>query len=103
MVTFWVIGAYKVYTQKKMTSVINSTDQKNETGIGLFPNPAKDLLFVNLDRTIDTFEIYNLSGIPVKTGKSLAPLEPIEISELKSGMYIVKIKHNHQIAAGKFI
>lgn len=96
-------GAYKVYTQKKMTSVISSTDQKNQSRIGLFPNPAKDLLYVNLDRKIDTFEIFSLSGIPVKTGKSLIPFEPIDISELKSGMYIIKIKHDQQVTAGKFI
>ena len=52
------------------------------------PNPASDILIINGDLINATIEIYNIFGEKVK---SVTNLNYINISDLSSGVYFIKI------------
>lgn len=71
----------------KIVNVYNS--QKSE--IKLFPNPVKDKFTISNILNGSAIKIYNLSGILLKTLINSGSTIEINVSDLPSGMYIVKI------------
>jgi hypothetical protein len=67
------------------------------------PNPAEGVLNIHSksDMTIDAVEIYNVLGALVQTNES--PGETINVSNLKSGMYLLRIVTAKGISNSKFI
>ena len=63
--------------------------------ISVYPNPAKDLLFVNLDVTkhISSLEIYNVVGQKVKTVNLEDGLKSVSVpvSDIKKGVYFLRV------------
>lgn len=59
----------------------------------VFPNPATDLLFIESDSEIDAITIVTASGFVVKKITEIRDQSiHLNISELESGMYLVKIQ-----------
>ena len=76
-------------------------DEHDTPGISVFPNPANDLLTLEVkhgfDYTIESIEMINPSGqIVIKIKQNLvAEQTQIDISQLTDGIYILKLKmHN---------
>jgi hypothetical protein len=67
----------------------------------MYPNPANEILNITSNRnTIKNVEIYNIIGKKVIDSKS----QNINISGLTNGVYITKIKSDHnRFAVKKFI
>ena len=65
---------------------------ETSTKISLFPNPTKDVLHINLGTEWigKTVSIVNMNGIVVQSVKVQSPLQKLDLSSLKSGMYFVK-------------
>jgi hypothetical protein len=59
----------------------------------LYPNPAHEILNVDADRPVESVKIYNYTGAMV-LAVSDELKAPIDVSTLKPGMYIVKVKMN---------
>ena len=78
---------------------INNID--NPLPILIFPNPGSDLLFVTLPREVDVKEIgvYNSSGSRVLSQYAL----PIQITNLISGAYLLRIITNRGILSKRFL
>lgn len=76
-------------------------EEVNQLTISLYPNPATTIL--NIDCGNYAFakaEIYNLQGQRVAISKT----EEIDVQELKTGMYIIKVTtQNDAIASQQFI
>jgi len=53
----------------------------------MFPNPAKTMFYIETDKAIFQIDILNQQGQLVKTTNTIN----IPISELQSGLYLVKI------------
>ncbi len=72
----------------KQAATVNKT-------IELYPNPANDVVFVNLDN-LQTLEIRNILGQLVKT-QNLTGTNQFRIGKLEAGVYTVKLtdKDNH--------
>jgi hypothetical protein len=73
------------------------------TGISVYPNPAKDLLFINNsnDAVLTSIEIYDLQGRMVKK-VSLDNLEEgIDLSALESAVYMIRITSKDEKEAVK--
>lgn len=64
----------------------------SEIGIAVYPNPAKDFIAFENFRTINKVSIINQLGQNVLTAKS--NFDYMAISELKNGIYFVKIELN---------
>ena len=69
-------------------------------GLVLYPNPAKDKIYLNKLSDDATLHIYSLEGKLVKTFFLNQRNNELDISDLKAGAYLVKMqsgKHNTQI------
>ncbi|MEJ6793617.1 MAG: T9SS type A sorting domain-containing protein [Flavobacteriales bacterium] len=69
--------------QLETTTALNSIEKQNQ--FSFYPNPATDFIYTNKATRI---EIYDLRGALVKSENITN--QRIDISDLKSGMYIVK-------------
>ena len=66
----------------------------------VYPNPAKELIKLNLSEELKKAEVYNFSGQKVKTSL----IKTININDLSTGVYFLKITtENNKIGIKKFI
>jgi hypothetical protein len=69
----------------------------------LYPNPVKDILNISSETTITNIAIYNLLGQEVMT-KSVNDTEnSIDVSNLTSGTYFVKVTADNTVKTSKII
>jgi hypothetical protein len=70
----------------------------------LYPNPAKDHLFIDFDpiRGDILFELFDIQGVGIMYRK-LTGNQRINVNELKSGFYIYRINQRGNIQTGKLI
>ena len=69
--------------------------------ISIYPNPVEDLIYLNgNDFSELNYTIYNLNGTKIKEGKYANALN---VSDLTSGLYFIKLKHNGAIQITKFL
>ncbi len=79
-------------TDAQVSSLFNGTlatseSSKTENYISIYPNPAKDVVFVKSEKQITKIELYDFSGKKLKEYTS----KEINISSLKRGNYLIKI------------
>lgn len=70
----------------------------------LFPNPAHDIVNLDIENTNNPdiiFTIYNMFGKLVKSERLIR--KQIDISDLCNGMYMLEIKSNEGTARRKII
>ena len=77
----------------------------NDVRCRVFPNPADDLLFVESDMEISSFDLYNIAGKNVVNMDGLCTFTvTANLSNLPRGFYIGKIKFNNgEIATTKVL
>jgi hypothetical protein len=84
---------------------VSNNDVASNSGINVFPNPAKNILnfnFTNVDaRTID---IYDMSGKLVNSTEVRNNTITVNVSEMSNGLYIYQIRDNdgNTIKSSKF-
>lgn len=66
-------------------------NQKAETKISLYPNPASDFIKINTDKDVEV-KIYSVNGTLVKQGKTVN--KTLDVSDLSNGNYIIQIDNN---------
>jgi len=90
-----------------ITSVVNSSI--HSSGIQVFPNPGKDVLYAMCTKSIepDEFVIYNVLGEavrriadPVKVSDGLFE---VNIEGLPKGVYLLKVTSGHQVFRISFV
>ncbi|NVO03868.1 MAG: T9SS type A sorting domain-containing protein, partial [Bacteroidetes bacterium] len=83
-----------------------------EFGYTLFPNPATDIIYIQIENknTPISIEIFNSNGQKIiaqefeyNTDLISAVCQPIEIKNLVQGMYFMKVTCNENITQKKFI
>jgi hypothetical protein len=81
--------------------VLNTPDL-NPTSFQIFPNPVHDLLNIYADAmvSINTVNIYNISGQLVKSQKNF---NSINVSDLQQGIYLIEIETSNGREVKKFI
>jgi len=72
----------------------------NANTFNIYPNPVKDSLSIQLNEKIDNIEIYSVTGQKVK---SIQNAKQIQLAELASGTYIIKVAANGKVYTKKFI
>jgi hypothetical protein len=83
------------------SNLVNDIDIDNTCNV--FPNPAKDRLKVISQFKVKDIEIYNISGIKVKTIAINSYEKFVDISDLIAGTYIVKLYTPRGIATKKIL
>lgn len=79
------------------TLSIETIDSINE--VTLYPNPTTNFLNINYDKEIESVEVFNLFGQKVLTSKSSV----LNISNLSTGHYVLRIHSNNGFINKKFI
>ena len=76
--------------------IVLSVDDVTENTINIYPNPAKNvLIFKGLTPEILTIEIFDILGKMV-INTTIEPNGNLDISKLKSGLYIITIKNYNE-------
>ncbi len=73
---------------------------QNNLEVSIYPNPANDVLNIEMANQVKSIEIYNIQGQKVK----IANQKQINVSELSSGMYMIKIQDtDNAVSTKKFV
>ncbi len=67
---------------------------ENSMNVSLMPNPANDYIQIESTMSISSIEVYSLAGNKVKTFNSNGFNSKINVSELASGSYLLKVNSN---------
>lgn len=77
-------------------------DDNNLTDVSIFPNPANTVLNIsNADNA--TVEVYNILGQVMMTRANISVNETLDVANLATGTYLVKIDNGASITTKKFI
>lgn len=72
-------------------TVLLGTPGFNQTSFNYYPNPVQDILHIDSIENIDSIAIYNLVGQQLMTRNNNGNNLHLDISELATGTYLVKI------------
>ena len=92
-------GTFRIFGDQNATLGASFNELKN--AIKMYPNPSSDLITFNRD--ISHLNILDLSGKLVLKKTNLTKLKPVNIADLKNGIYIVTIKNNNTSQSIKLI
>lgn len=86
----------------KNDNVITSVTNSETIDFTVYPNPAKEILTVSSSET-GLLHLYNAMGVLVKTVEKKDSSEKIVVSDLRTGIYLVKIASANSTATEKVI
>lgn len=69
----------------------------------VYPNPVHDILKINSNEAVQSFEIYSSAGQLIKTGSLSLEKSSVDVSQLNRGVYYIKFKTAKASASEKFI
>lgn len=98
---YYGAGRVNAYSALVAAQALSTENNLLTNGISIYPNPASNILHIKSDTEIDGASIYDLSGRMIQTLKTSAKF--IDVSTLKSGVYILELLSNNQKIAQKFI
>lgn len=73
-------------------------DIQNKPSINIWPNPATDMIYINSEDMIEYMQLFDLEG---KTIRNTYKNNSMNVSDLPSGLYILKVKAGNTIAIKK--
>jgi hypothetical protein len=74
-----------------------------ENEVSVYPNPAKERLYINTSLPIKELTICNLLGQEIQKYNMTEKTSSIDISGLKEGVYFVKLSTEKRVYATKII
>ena len=90
-------GARTTFATKNEKPVI-------ETGINVYPNPAKGVLNVVTNSGSATLKLYDVNGRLVKQQQAAGrSVQQIQIGYLKNGLYLLKIENATGVTTKKLV
>lgn len=70
-----------------------SVDENNlDNAFTVFPNPSSNGVFTIKSKTTELWEVYNLTGVKVMSGKG----KTIDVSKFSHGIYIIKLNNSYK-------
>ena len=80
-------------------------DTANKNTLVVYPNPAFDMLSLNIGSTVGngTIAIYDTQGRNVIKQSIATQIENIDISKLTSGIYFIKVSQGDKVLNSKFV
>ncbi|WP_020529765.1 MBG domain-containing protein [Flexithrix dorotheae] len=74
-----------------------------QTALNIFPNPAAEVIRIITNEPVASVSIYDLKGNKIVELLEYNSEEPVQIGDLKSGIYVVYIKTNTQTTHQKLV
>ncbi len=97
--TFTVVGDndYECVVHSNMFGTITvepalSIEDKFAVNVNYFPNPVTTSLTVTSLISLDSYQVYDILGKQVQAGKLSAHVVDVDMSQLKTGVYFVKVQ-----------
>ncbi|MBL7831053.1 MAG: fasciclin domain-containing protein [Saprospiraceae bacterium] len=83
----------------------SSFDVNSKLDLSIAPNPASNFLKLNINdgSLVEILEIANAQGQPVQRLTNVSLNNQIDISQLPSGIYLLKVENQNGIAVKKFV
>ena len=92
-------GEFKIYGNQASTTLSNTViDDRN---LILSPNPSVDFITINKDA--DLIEIYDVAGKKLLSFNNIIENQQLDINQLQTGYYIVKVYNNESVESRKLI
>jgi hypothetical protein len=81
------------------------SDREADVKVQLSPNPFRDQLYIKVDKATNQYyvRVYNVSGSEVRPAQRISNGQPINLSGLPAGMYLVKIYLGTEVVTRKVI
>ncbi|OEK09883.1 hypothetical protein A8C32_10260 [Flavivirga aquatica] len=94
-----VSDTFKGLFTAKSLRIDDITEPEEANAIKIYPSPADNEIYVSTgtDRSIKNIEIYNITGNRIKTVTSRENLTQIDINDLATGVYFVKVKQKDRL------
>ncbi|MDP5105135.1 MAG: T9SS type A sorting domain-containing protein, partial [Polaribacter sp.] len=89
-----------LFTKQTATA---SVDRNDVVSLKMYPNPTTNTLNISAANTIENAQIYNVLGKKVMSLNINKTSESIDVSNLASGVYLIKYQVNKAIGTSKFI
>lgn len=101
----WVNGApqYAEGWMLYLDDLILGTPDVSDNAISSYPNPVRDILHLTSKENINSVEIYTMTGQQVSSNTTNDSNTEIDLSELSSGIYVVKMATDNGIKNLKVI
>ena len=102
-VVYYNFNEYKLEPRDSLdvvASVITSIEE-NDLKFSLYPNPVNSI-FTLSGVNIEKAEIYSVNGKLIRA-ISLNSINNIDVSDLESGAYIIKVTSNNKVGVTRFI
>lgn len=84
-------------------SATASVDNNTLLGFSMYPNPANNVLNISAKETIKNADIFNVLGKKVMSVNINKANGSIDVSNLSSGIYLIKYNVNDKVGTAKFI
>ena len=94
-----------VFDYLESSIALSSQTNQLQNNINLYPNPTSNILNIE-NRTseiVSSIAIYSINGSLVRNIKNSQNIQSVDVSELQSGIYFVKVERNDQVLNYKFI
>ena len=82
-------------------TVVNSDCSTGSSKVAMYPNPVNDVLHLDSNKKITKIEIFAMNGIMVMNDELES--EVVNLHQLESGMYIIKVYTDEEVTNMKFI
>ena len=82
--------------------IISGVDNPKISGLNLFPNPIESLLNIqNITDQILTYDLIDLSGSLIQSGKIQIGMNSLDLATLISGKYILNVVSDKSVSSYK--
>ena len=92
-------GEFKIYGNQASTTLSNTIF--DEIDLILYPNPSLDYIIINKDAEL--IEIYDVAGKILLSFNNVIENQQLDINQLQTGYYIVKVYDDEYIESRKLI
>ncbi|WP_299050449.1 T9SS type A sorting domain-containing protein [uncultured Polaribacter sp.] len=89
-----------IYLYREATA---SVENNLELGFAMFPNPANNVLNISAKGLISNVEMFNVLGRRVKSFTLNNTSDTLDISDLSSGIYLIRYQSAGKVGTAKFV
>ncbi|SMC33712.1 T9SS type A sorting domain-containing protein [Moheibacter sediminis] len=82
---------------------MTASDITKQNNIKIYPNPVADILYVESDKSIKSFKLYDTAGGLIKSQSANRKLTKLDIRSLNKGIYILKLETANGIESKEII
>lgn len=98
-------GSENIARERIVQCKVNSNNilENSKVDFKLYPNPVSDLLSIEGSATFEQIEVVAIDGRTLLTITPLALITEMDVNDLSSGVYFIRVKSNGAFATKEFV